>query len=251
MGKLKEFRKEKKAARKAKRAAKKEAKADMLKGGSSRKEMRQAKRAARKSFKAKKKDLKKKHNVKEVRKERRKKAGKVIRAGAAVATGGKSELAIGAAKGIKKGVKKLKDKKTAKKSAATAKANASKAKMRSKIGDAKKAIVARGKRTAAEKKAKSESRASSSSEKKQSMALAMYGKGPHMGDSSRLTGAGSEGTPGLGRMSMSPQPGMYGRGSKISYGNYSAPKMGSYAKHGGKGSPSMHKMPSFIKGKKK
>ena len=243
MGKLKEFRKEKKAARKQKRAAKKTAKAKMLSGGSSRKEMRQEKKAARKSFKAKKGDLKSKHNVKEVRKERRKKAGKAIRAGAAVATGGKSELAIGAAKGIKKGVKKLKDKKTAKKSAATAKANASKAKMKSAVGTAKKAIVSRGKKTMAERKAKAND--------PKKMAVAMYGKGPHMGDSSRLTGAGSEGTPGLGRMSMSPQPGMYGKGTKISYGNYSAPKMGSYAKHGGKGSPSMHKMPSFIKGKKK
>ena len=237
MGKLKEFRKEKKAARKQKRAAKKTAKAKMLSGGSSRKEMRQEKKAARKSFKAKKGDLKSKHNVKEVRKERRKKAGKVIRAGAAVATGGKSELAIGAAKGLKKGVKKLKDKKTAKKSAATAKVSANKAKMKSAVGTAKKAVASRVNKNAAEKKAK--------------MAMAMYGKGPHMGDSSRLTGAGSEGDPGLGRMSMSPQPGMYGKGTKISYGNYSAPKMGSYAKHGGKGSPSMHKMPSFIKGKKK
>ena len=54
-----------------------------------------------------------------------------------------------------------------------------------------------------------------------------------------------------GTKAMSPAPGMYGKGSKISYGNYNAPKMGSYAKHGGKNAPSMHKMPSFIKGKKK
>lgn len=50
----------------------------------------------------------------------------------------------------------------------------------------------------------------------------MYG-GPSMADSDRLTGAGSEGDPGLGRMSEG--PGMYGRGSKISYGNYQKPNM--------------------------
>lgn len=244
MGKLKEFRKEKKAARKSKRAAKKTAKAKMLSGGSSRKEMRQEKRAAKKSFKTEKKGLKAKHDVKAVRKERRKKAGKVVRAGAAIATGGKSELAIGAAKGLKKGVKKLKDKKTAKKSAATAKVSANKAKMKSAVSTAKKAVASRVKKSSTQK-------SQAEGNKDKTMAMAMYGKGPHMGDSSRLTGAGSEGTPGLGRMSMSPQPGMYGKGTKISYGNYNAPKMSSYAKHSGKNAPSMHKMPSFIKGKKK
>ena len=159
-------------------------------------------------------------------------------------------------------LKKLKDKKTAKKSAAAATASKNRAKMKSAVGTARKVAASANKANSAERRAKKEarlknraksnaSRSGASTDRSQKMAVAMYGKGPHMGDSSKLTGAGSEGTPGLGRMSMSPQPGMYGRGSKISYGNYSAPKMGSYAKHGGKGSPSMHKMPSFIKGKKK
>ena len=82
---------------------------------------------------------------------------------------------------------------------------------------------------------------------KNTPAVAMYGKdkapgmyggdhkGPKMADSKKLTGPGSEGDPGLGRMSMG--PGMYGKGSKISYGNYHKP---SYAKGGGQttsGSP--------------
>ena len=83
----------------------------------------------------------------------------------------------------------------------------------------------------------------------------MYGdhKGPKMADSKKLTGPGSEGDPGLGRMSMG--PGMYGKGSKISYGNYHKP---SYAKGGGvttSGSPfgmnSAQKIHAHMKGKAK
>ena len=60
-----------------------------------------------------------------------------------------------------------------------------------------------------------------------------------------------EGTPGLGRMSMG--PGMYGKGSKISYGNYHKP---TYAKGsaGQSNSPfsmnSAHKIHKHMKGKK-
>lgn len=88
---------------------------------------------------------------------------------------------------------------------------------------------------------------------KDTPAVAMYGdhKGPKMADSKKLTGPGSEGTPGLGRMSMG--PGMYGKGSKISYGNYHKP---TYAKGsaGQSNSPfsmnSAHKIHKHMKGKK-
>jgi len=46
--------------------------------------------------------------------------------------------------------------------------------------------------------------------------------GPSMADSNRLTGAGSEGDPGLGRMSEGPAMRGYG---KISYGNHQKPNM--------------------------
>ncbi len=49
----------------------------------------------------------------------------------------------------------------------------------------------------------------------------MHG-GPAMADSNRLTGAGSEGDPGLGRMSEGPALGGYG---KISYGSHQKPTM--------------------------
>jgi len=67
-------------------------------------------------------------------------------------------------------------------------------------------------------------------------------------------GPGGQETPKLGRMSMQPQPGMYGKGSKISYGGgaVTSMKMGGMNKHAGKSNqPGMHKMPSFIKGRKK
>jgi len=57
-------------------------------------------------------------------------------------------------------------------------------------------------------------------------------------------GPGGQETPKLGRMSM-PGPGMYGKGSKISYGHHSGMKMSNYAKAGlaGKG---ISKGPSMI-----
>ena len=232
--KMKAFRGEKRAARKAKRAGKKQAKADMLSGKITRKEMRAKKKEARKGFKSAKKESKARNDVKSIRKGR---AKKVARAAAAVATGGKSEIARGAGKGLKKIAKKVKEKKPLKSAVKKVGAKAGNLKTKAKsLGSAAKA-----------KKQKIKGKLKAAG---QAFAAADYGQ-PHMSRELTDRGPMDQFNKQGGTKAMSPAPGMYGKGSKISYGNYSAPKMGSYAKHGGKGSPSMHKMPSFIKGKKK
>ena len=124
-----------------------------------------------------------KAEVKEVRADRAENRGKNIKAGAKKA-----------AKGARGKVKDAKDKA---KRGAKAKIRETKDKVKARINKAATAVAG-------------------------ATAPPMYNDGPAMADSNRLTGAGSEGDPGLGRMSEGPAMKGYG---KISYGNHQKPNM--------------------------
>ncbi len=145
-------------------------------------------------------DTKKKNVDKKIASKDAKKKKKAKRVGMAVLTGGASE-AHRAKKKVKKAVKAKKEEVKGKVKAGVKKAKDAKdkAKRGAKAKIREKATAIAG-----------------------STAPPMYNDGPAMADSSRLTGAGSEGDPGLGRMSEGPAMGGYG---KISYGNYQKPNM--------------------------
>ena len=220
-----------KAARKERRAARKDARGKganaaklrdkaaglKKKASMSRTEAKIAKKSARNEKKVARIE---KRNSPDAKAKRKKIGKKILRGAAAVATGGKSEIARAGVKGVKKLAKKVK----AKKDAGKAKRQATMAKAK---GKAKTAVA--------------------STRKKVGAAVAGALPSPAMYD-----GPGGQETPKLGRMSMG--PGMYGKGSKISYGNYSKP---GYAKGSGtqhSGSPfnmnSANKIHKHMKGKK-
>lgn len=194
---LKEGRTAKKKARKDKRATKLEAKAKKVRGGS-KEEFRATKKKARQDKRAIKKEVK--SQTKDARKVRRKKVGRVA---AAVATGGKSEIVRAVAKKVKKegGVKKV------------AKNLASK----TPAGKIVKKIKDNKPKREALKKERQESRGRKKEIRKSGPVVA--------GAPGMYEGAGGQETPKLGPMSdgnplysKKPGMGMYGKGSKISYG---------------------------------
>jgi hypothetical protein len=201
---LKQGRKAKKKARQDKRATKLEAKAKKVRGGS-KEEFRATKKKARQDKRSIKKEVK--SQTKDARKVRRKKVGRVA---AAVATGGKSEIVRAVAKKVKKegGAKKVIKKLAGK----------------TPVGKAVTAVKAKRKANEPKRKALKEERQSSRETKKEirkSGPVIAGGMGAGLYD-----GPGGPEDPKLGRMSEGPSQysmnkpgmGMYGKGSKISYG---------------------------------
>jgi len=207
-------------------------------------------------LRAKKKvvDTKKKNVDKKIAAKDDKKKKKAKRVGMAVLTGGASEAHRAKGK-VKKAVKAKKEEVKGKVKAGVKKVKdaADKAKRGAKAKIHEKATAIAGKTApgmyGANKHDYKEHMDAAGHETKDGVVGGgKYGKGGHykdyegpsMADSDRLTGAGSEGDPGLGRMSEGDKsgeaagkaglilpkgPGMYGRGSKISYGNHQKPNM--------------------------
>jgi len=191
-------------------------------------------------------DTKKKNVDKKIASKGEKNKKKAKRVGMAVLTGGASE-AHRAKKKVKKAVKakKTEAKDAAKKAVrgAKAKVRETKAKVKSKVNQAATAVAgatAPPMYGANKHDYKEHMDAAGHETKDGVVGGGKYGKGGHykdyeasskgtpmhggpaMADSNRLTGAGSEGDPGLGRMSEGPALGGYG---KISYGSHQKPIM--------------------------